>query len=149
MSMTYISRPTTTKCQAFDQDGATATLPLVRRIVQDIRADSRALQDVLPDLKEARQQSHALGAPVPGLAPLRETVADITTRFEACLAELALIGCVYRGTSGHVDFRGEWNGRPVFFCWAPGEYEVSHCHPLGSDCRHRERIEIDAALPVR
>jgi len=132
----------------FDRDGAEATLPLVRRIVADIERDNRRLQALLPELKACRMESRRRGEPLPELAGLRQQVAEITTRFETCLGELARIGCVYRGGTGHVDFRGEHEGRPVFFCWTPGEDEVSHVHLLGSDCRLREPIGLDAALPL-
>ncbi|MFW6085006.1 MAG: DUF2203 domain-containing protein [Gemmatimonadota bacterium] len=131
----------------FEREDAEATLPLVRRIVADIEEDNARLQAILPDLKAARRRSRP-GAPDPALEGLRSEVAEITTRFEAYLRELARIGCVYRGATGHVDFRGEYDGRPVFFCWAPGEGEVTHIHSLGSDCRLRESIERAAALPL-
>lgn len=131
----------------FEREEAENTLPLVRRIVDDIERDNDRLQAILPELKVARRRSRT-GAPDPELDGLREEVADITTRFEAYLRELAQIGCVYRGATGHVDFRGEHEGRPVFLCWSPGEAEISHIHSLGSDCRLRETIERAAALPL-
>ena len=131
----------------FDREGAEATLPLVRRIVADIERDNDHLQTILPELRALRMQARRRGEAPGELEALREQVADITTRFEGYLAELARIGCVYRGVTGHVDFRGEHEGRPVFFCWAPGEDEVAHLHLLGSDCRLREPIGLDAALP--
>ena len=136
-----------TIARRFDRDGAEATLPLVRRIVADIERDNEHLQGILPELKAARMRSRRKGEQLADLEALRERVADITTRFEGYLAELTRIGCVYRGVTGHVDFRGEHEGRPVFFCWGPGEDEVSHVHLLGSDCRLREPIGLDAALP--
>ena len=131
----------------FEREDAEATLPLVRRIVADIERDNDRLQSILPALKAARRRSRP-NAPDTELEPLRLEVAEITTRFEAYLRELAQIGCVYRGTTGHVDFRGEYEDRPVFFCWEPGETEVRHIHSLGSDCRLRESIERAAALPL-
>lgn len=132
----------------FAREEAAATLPLVRRIVTDIRTDNATLQELLPRLKTARMRSRQFGAPVPELAGLRVKVAEITTRFEGYLAELAQVGCVYRGATGHVDFRGENEGRPVFYCWEPSDDDIAWFHPLGSDCRRREPIELDAALPL-
>lgn len=137
-----------TMAKRFERHEAEKTLPLVRRIVADIREDNAKLQTVLPELKSARLRTRREGRRVPELEPLREQVADITTRFEAYLAELARIGCIYRGATGHVDFRGEHEGRPVFFCWAPGEDEITHVHLLGSDCRMREPVDLGAALPL-
>lgn len=137
-----------TIARRFERSEAEATLPLVRRIVADIETDDLKLQTILPELKAARKRSGSEVAVDVGLEGLRQEVAEITTRFESYLAELARIGCVYRGVTGHVDFRGEHEGRPVFFCWAPGEEEVSHVHLLGSDCRVRERIGLGAALPL-
>lgn len=132
----------------FAQREATATLPLVRRIVDDIRRDGRDLEAVLPRLKEARIRARRERAPSPDLAELREQVAAITTRFEGYLAELAQVGCIYRGSSGHVDFRSDDNGQPVFLCWSPDEDSVGFAHSLGLDCRHRTPIENPAVLPL-
>lgn len=132
----------------FQQEEATATLPLVRRIVADIRRDNAALEAVLPRLKEARIRSRSDGADTPELDGLRLEVAEITTRFEGYLAELAQIGCLYRGSMGHIDFRSEAHGQPVFLCWSPKELSVGWSHPLGSDCRHRTPIGDDATLPL-
>lgn len=131
----------------FQREEAENTLPLVRRIVADIERDNDRLQAILPELKAARRRARP-GETDPRLEALRLEVAEITTRFEAYLRELAQVGCVYRGATGHVDFRGEHEGRPIFFCWAPGETEVEHIHSLGSDCRLRESIEHAAALPL-
>ena len=137
-----------TTAKRFQRHEAESTRPLVRRIVADIREDNAELQAVLPELRSARLRARREGRRVPELEPLREQVADITTRFEAYLSELARIGCIYRGATGHVDFRGEHEGRPVFFCWAPGEDEITHVHLLGSDCRMREPVDLGAALPL-
>jgi hypothetical protein len=137
-----------TPARSFDPEKATSTLPLVRRIVADLQDDSDRLQEILPRLKHARSTARRLSAVIPELEPLRLRVAQITTRFEGYLDELSRVGCVYRGTSGHVDFRGEYEGRPVFFCWSPEEQSVTHVHALGLDCRYRESVEMDAFLPL-
>ncbi len=134
--------------QVFQQDEATATLPLVRQIVTDIQRDNRALEAVLPRLKDARIRSRRAGANVPELEGLRLEVADITTRFEACLAELAQVGCTYRGSTGHVDFRSEEGGRAVFLCWSPDDATVEWSHPIGLDCQFRSPVETHEVLPV-
>jgi hypothetical protein len=134
--------------QVFQRDEATATLPLVRQIVADIQRDNRALEKVLPRLKDARIRSRREGASVPELEGLRLEVAEITTRFEACLAELAQVGCAYRGSTGHVDFKSEEGGRAVFLCWSPDESTVAWSHAAGLDCRYRSPVESHLVLPV-
>ena len=132
----------------FQQDEATATLPLVRQIVADIQQDNRALEAVLPRLKDARIRARHEGASVPELEGLRIEVAEITTRFEGYLEELAQVGCIYRGSSGHVDFRSEEDGRPIFLCWSPDESTVAWSHPAGLDCQYRSPVESHMVLPV-
>ncbi|MFQ5529719.1 MAG: DUF2203 domain-containing protein [Gemmatimonadota bacterium] len=134
--------------RVFRQDEATATLPLVGRIVADIRRDSSALEGVLPRLKEARIRSRADATHGRELDRLRVEVADITTRFERYLGELAQVGCLYRGSTGHVDFRSEEDGQPVFLCWSPEEPTVAWSHPLGLDCRHRSPVAGHLAMPL-
>ncbi len=132
----------------FQQDEATATLPLVRQIVADIQRDNRALEAALLRLKDARIRSRREGTSVPELDGLRLEVAEITTRFEAYLAELAQVGCAYRGSTGYVDFRSEQAGRPVFLCWSMDESTVAWSHPAGLDCQYRSPIESQVILPV-
>lgn len=132
----------------FRQHEASATLPLVRQIVADIQEDNKELEVALPLLKDARIRSRQEGASVPQLDELRLKVAEITTRFERYLEELAQIGCLYRGTAGHVDFPSEQGGRPVFLCWSPNEATVEWSHPIGLDCRFRSPIENHVVLPV-
>jgi len=134
--------------RSFQQEEATSTLPLVRRIVADIRRDNSALEAVLPRLKDARIRSRRDGVDAPDLDHLRLEVAEITTRFEGYLGELAQVGCLYRGSTGHIDFRSEEHGQPVFLCWSPEELSVGWSHPLGSDCRHRTPIADHAMLPL-
>ncbi len=132
----------------FGQEEASATLPLLRQVVADIQRDNQALEIVLPRLKDARIRSRKPGAVVPELEQLRHEVAEITTRFEAYLDELAQVGCVYRGATGNVDFRSEEGGRPVFLCWSPDEPTVTWTHPIGLACRFRSPIETHVVLPV-
>lgn len=132
----------------FRRENASATLPLVRQIVADIKSDNEALEIVMPRLKEARIRSRVTGVSTPELDQLRQEVAEITTRFEAYLDELAQIGCIYRGTTGNVDFRSEEGGRPVFLCWSPEESTVEWSHPIGLDCRFRSPVETHVVLPV-
>ena len=132
----------------FRQDEASATLPLIRRIVADIQLDKKQLEVVMPRLKEARIRSRREGASVSDLDALRHEVAEITTRFEHYLDELEQVGCIYRGPTGHVDFRSEEGGRPVFLCWSPEESTVDWSHPIGLDCRFRSPVEYHVVLPV-
>ncbi len=132
----------------FRREDASATLPLVRQIVEDIQSDNEALEIVMPRLKEARIRSRVTGVSTPELDQLRHEVAEITTRFEAYLDELAQIGCIYRGTTGNVDFRSEEGGRPVFLCWSLEEPTVEWSHPIGLDCRFRSPVETHVVLPV-
>ncbi|MDH3298080.1 MAG: DUF2203 domain-containing protein [Gemmatimonadota bacterium] len=138
----------TTVDRLFQPDEATATLPLVRRIVADIRRDDSSLEAVLPRLREARIRARGSTTNAPELDRLRLEVAEITTRFEGYLEELAQIGCVYRGSSGHIDFRSEEHGSPVFLCWSPEETSVHSSHPLGLDCRHRSPVADRAIEPL-
>ncbi len=132
----------------FRPEDASATLPLVRQIVADIQCDNEALEIVLPRLKEARIRSRETGVSAPELDQLRHEVAEITTRFEAYLDELAQVGCIYRGTTGNVDFRSEEGGRPVFLCWSSEEHSVEWSHPIGLDCRFRSPVETHVVLQV-
>jgi len=108
---------------------ANRTLPLVRRIVQDII-------DAYPLFQEKMRAFHAVAAE-PGpetrrrLQGLREQIDVEADRINAYLAELTQIGCQFKGfQEGLVDFYTLHEGRPVMLCWKFGEDEITHWHEI-------------------
>jgi hypothetical protein len=107
---------------------ANATLPLVRRIVEDLLAHGRELQ------KLSQRPNH------PGA---RERSGELDARIHALQQELGRIGCSYKGWGfemGLVDFPGEIAGEGVLLCWRSDEPAVVWYHTEGDGFAGRKPI---------
>jgi hypothetical protein len=97
---------------------ANKTLPLVRRIVEDVLARGRELRK----LGERENDPSAT-------ARIGTLEAELRDLFE----ELERIGCSYKDwgfDKGLVDFPGEIDGREVLFCWRSDEPRVTWRTPI-------------------
>jgi hypothetical protein len=125
----------------FTIDEANRTLPLVRKIVQDIVDDYRRWKEALAryELAAAYQRSES-GESDEAMTRRRE-VDDLAERINGYIAELEQVGCVLKGfDEGLVDFRGRLEQREVWLCWRLGESEVSHWHELDAGFQARQPI---------
>lgn len=96
---------------------ASRTLPLVRRIVQDVLERGRALR--------------ALQTKDDPTVADQDRAAVLVSELEALLAELEEIGCTFRSPGfelGLVDFPGIIDGELVHLCWRDDEPELTYYH---------------------
>ncbi len=108
---------------------ANRTLPLVRRIVQDIQATGQKL----------RQTVAELGQEAEGDPDVQKLMAELEDLYE----ELNRIGCFYQDpnfTVGLVDFPAVIEGEEVLLCWRSDEPEVAHYHGLKAGYTGRKPI---------
>lgn len=121
----------------FTLQSANRTLPLVRRIAEDIRA----LYPTLRERVEAFQRVSIDTATKAELSELRSRIDDVARQINSCLAELDQIGCVFKGfEEGLVDFYTWYDGRPVLLCWKVGEPEIMHWHEVDAGFAGRQPI---------
>lgn len=100
----------------FSPAQANRTLPLVRRIVEDVLKKGR----------ELRQLGWA-----PGEAGALERVAGLQREVRELFRELERIGCQYKDSGlehGLIDFPGEIDGQRVLLCWRSDEGSVAWYH---------------------
>ncbi|PYO82088.1 MAG: DUF2203 domain-containing protein [Gemmatimonadetes bacterium] len=72
---------------------------------------------------------------------LRSRISDVAREIDRYLAELAQIGCVFKGfDQGLVDFYGKLEGRDIFWCWKAGEDRIEHWHELETGYAGRQPI---------
>jgi hypothetical protein len=116
--------------RVFSIEKANRTLPLVRRIVQDVVAaygELRSLKDQLADSmdknaieREMEGQSH---------------------RLEQLQNELGRVGCELKDPGiGLVDFPGRHQSRDICLCWKLGEEKVAHWHELHAGAAGRRPV---------
>ena len=112
--------------KTFTIEQANRTLPLVRRIVQDIVDHYARWQELV----------RALDVLAAGPAPdtvridrLQRDVQAAARTIDAFVRELTDLGVEMKGFDvGLVDFPGEMDGHPVYLCWRLGEPAVAHWH---------------------
>ncbi len=121
----------------FTPKEANKTLPLVKRIVQDIlRAGQRIRNISLEERASAKGGSASGGEADPEVT---RYVDQLDTLFE----ELEAIGCSYKDwnfSEGLVDFPSKVHGREVFLCWRSDEDEIKYYHDLESGFAGRKQI---------
>lgn len=130
----------------FTRDEANRTLPLVRRIVQDIVDDYGRWKESLGRYELAAAHQRPEAGESPEAVALRQEVDAVAQRINGYIAELEQIGCVLKGFDGGlVDFRGQLEGRDVWLCWRLGEAEITHWHEIDEGYRSRRPFEPEPA----
>ena len=108
---------------------ANRSLPLVRRIVEDIVVQFARWQARVREF-ELVTASNSVSDPSPRAAEL-----------EHFHAELSALGVVFKDyTLGLVDFPAEQDGRPVYLCWRLGEPTVEYWHEVDAGFAGRQRL---------
>lgn len=124
---------------------AERTLPLVRRIVQDLTAEYPAWREAVGRFEILTGGARADWGETQELVAAREVVAAHAERINRYLQELEAIGGVFKGfEAGLVDFYSLREDRPIFLCWRLGEERITHWHEIDSGFSGRQ--PIDAAI---
>ena len=127
----------------FTVEDANRTLPLVRRIVNDIVEDYRRWKDAVHRYELLAGAPTAETDPTPG--ELHDEIERIAERIAGYIDELSAIGCLFKGfDDGLVDFYGKRDGRDVFLCWKLGEPAVEHWHEIGDGFAGRQPLMPEA-----
>jgi hypothetical protein len=114
--------------QLFTVDHANRTLPLVRRIVEDIVREHRAWQEAIVELDLLVSGVRA-DLPDPRATALERRIQAIARDIEQFQGELESLGIQLKDRRiGLIDFPSEMDGRRVLLCWRLGESSVQYWH---------------------
>lgn len=114
--------------QLFSVDQANRTLPLVRRIVEDVVREHRRRTEQLVQLDLLVSASGDDGAD-PRIAPLEREIQVIGREIEGFERELRALGIQLKDPRiGLIDFPSNLDGRRVLLCWHLGEPSVQFWH---------------------
>ncbi len=129
----------------FTVEQANRTLPLVRRIVEDIVIGYRRWRVRIDEFEIASINSRP-DAPDVRAGELEREALALAAEIAGYEVELAQIGvrCTDHGT-GLVDFPGELDGRPIDLCWRLGEPAVQFWHEIGASYAARRPLPNRAA----
>jgi hypothetical protein len=132
--------PNATAHDLWTPERANKALPLVRRIVDDLVHGYRRWQELVERYELASLRSTAERAD-PEAEQLAAEVQRAAADVEACVTELAELGVECKGMEqGLVDFPGERDGQPVYWCWMRGEPSVAHWHARDAGFAGRQPI---------
>ncbi len=119
---------------------ATRALPLLSRIVDDLTACYKAWQEAVIKFEYATSKARA-ESPDPEADALQKVAQRLAVEIEGFVRELDELGVECRALdTGLVDFPGELDGRPVFFCWQKGERAVEHWHEIDAGFSGRQPL---------
>jgi hypothetical protein len=112
----------------FTVDLANRTLPLVRRIAEDVVAGQRRWQETMAELDVISVEARS-DLPDPRMVALERKAKQIADELDTFEAELESLGIQLKDRRvGLVDFPSELDGRRVLLCWRLGEPSVQFWH---------------------
>ena len=124
----------------FTVEEANRTLPLVSRIVADLVREHQEWEDKVREFELATVGSSP--EKPDAIAELLQMEAQRLARdIEGYIAELSDLGVICKGMdTGLVDFRGQIDGRDVYYCWKLGEPSVMFWHEIDAGFVGRQRL---------
>lgn len=129
----------------FTLEEAERTLPLVRRIVEDVMAEYPRWRAAVATFEVLAAGARAEEGESAELIAAREAVVAHADRINDFLQELQELGCLFKGfDAGLVDFYSLRDDRPIFLCWKLGEPQITHWHDIETGFAGRQ--PIDAAV---
>jgi hypothetical protein len=125
---------------------ANRSLPLIRRIVEDIVAQFARWQTRVREF-EIVSASNSMAAPDPRAEELEREVAALAAELEHFHQELTALDVEFKDYAlGLIDFPGELDGRPILLCWRLGEPTVAFWHELEAGYAGRQPLMPRAAV---
>ena len=122
-------------------EAATRTLPLVRKIVEDIVREHRRWRDVVTELELLASTPRAQGTDDRVVALEREA-QRLAVELDHFTRELDALEIVLKDRRlGLVDFPAERDGRRIWLCWRLGEPAVQYWHELNAGFAGRRPLE--------
>ena len=128
----------------FTPEEADRTLPLVRRIVEDIVVQYRRWAERMREFEIVTASSTA-DRPDPRAEQLQHELQALAAEIEGFEAELTTLGIELKDYGlGLIDFPADLDGHLVYLCWRLGEPSVRFWHEL--DTGYRGRRPLDPTL---
>jgi hypothetical protein len=112
----------------FTVDHANRTLPLVRRIVEDVVREHKRWQEAIVEL-DLLVSGVRTEAPNARAVALEREIQAIAREIDIFQGELEALGIQLKDRRiGLIDFPSEMEGRNVLLCWRLGEPSVQYWH---------------------
>ena len=137
--------------ELFSLEAANALLPRIRVICERQFAQRRDIENALQSLNEKTGEAPEPGATrgvvtmsaddTTSVRKMKREIVMLVERYRAGWREVEELGVVVKDPRvGLVDFLGELDGSPVYFCWRYGEHDVRHYHALHEGAASRKEL---------
>jgi hypothetical protein len=127
--------------RTFTVEQATNTLPLVRRIVEDLVVTVGRWQERIGEY-EIASASVTPEASDGRAAELEREAEQLAREVDGFVAELGSLGIEVKDyAQGLIDFPAEREGRPVYLCWRLGEPAVQFWHEVDAGFAGRRPLD--------
>lgn len=124
----------------FTVEQANRTLPLVRKIVEDVVQQHRLWREKILELDLVASTARA-SEPRERAEELERDAQALAREIDGFQQELEQLGILLKDRRlGLVDFPSEMNGRQILLCWRLGEPEVQFWHELDGGYQHRQPL---------
>jgi hypothetical protein len=124
----------------FTVERANRTLPLVRKIVEDVVRQHRLWREKILELDLVASTARAV-EPRDRAEELERDAQVLAREIDSFQHELEQLGIQLKDRRlGLVDFPSEMNGRPILLCWRLGEPEVQFWHELDAGFAGRQPL---------
>jgi hypothetical protein len=120
---------------------ANRTLPLVKRVVQDILTVYPQWKDLVAQYELIAAQARPDWGESKEQIDLKAQIDTVAGKINSYLGELQLVGCEFKGfDEGLVDFHGRLDEREILWCWKFGEDRITHWHELDAGFAGRQPL---------
>jgi len=127
----------------FTVEEAERTLPLLRRILADLKGEYDAWRAAVAEYEVLAAASRADIGETEELIRTRTRMTESAARINGYLLELESIGCQFKGfEEGLVDFYALREDRLVFLCWKLGEAHITQWHEVDAGVSGRQPIDV-------
>jgi hypothetical protein len=124
----------------FTPEQANRTLPLVRKIVEDIVQQHRRWRETILELDLVASTARVTD-PRERAEELERNAQTLAKEIEGYQRELEALGIQLKDKRlGLVDFPSEMNGRHVLLCWRLGEGDVQFWHEVDGGYTSRQPL---------
>ena len=127
--------------RTFTVEEANRTLPLVRKIVEDVVRQHRVWREKILELDLVASSSRA-DEPRERAEQLESEAQELAREIEGYQRELEELGILLKDRRmGLVDFPSEMGGKRVLLCWRLGEREVQFWHDEDAGYAGRQPLQ--------
>ena len=133
--------------RVYSAELANRSLPLVRRIVEDIVGQFARWQTRVREFEIVSASNSMSGSGPACRGAGARSVASLAAELEHFHQELTALGVEFKDYAlGLVDFPAEMDGRPIELCWRLGEPTVAYWHERDAGYAGRQPLMPKAVI---